>query len=197
VEALADDLAALLDGLNIQTPVVLCGLSMGGYIAFAFYRKYASRLAGLILTATRAAADSPEARLGRDQAADRARQEGVNAIAAAMLPRLLAPQTYNERPELVQQVKEIMESTSLEGILGDLAALKQRPDSTPTLPKIRVPTLILHGQQDALIPLQEAQAMQAGIPGARLIAIPGAGHLPNLEQPELFNRAVIEFLQSL
>jgi 3-oxoadipate enol-lactonase len=197
VDLFADDLAAFLDALGIRQKVVLCGLSMGGYIVFAFYRKYASRLAGLILTATRAAADTPQARLARDQSAELARQQGVDAIVDAMLPKLLAPATSQSRPELVEQARQIMASTSLESILGDLVALKERPDSTPTLANIRLPTLLLPGAEDQIIPLQEAQAMHAALRGSVLEVIPDAGHLLNLENPAAFNAAVRLFLKSL
>ncbi len=197
VDLFADDLAAFLDALGIHQKIVLCGLSMGGYIAFAFYRKYAARLAGLILTATRAAADTPQARLARDQSAELARQQGVNAIVDAMLPKLLAPVTYQTRPELVEQARQIMSAISLEALLGDLVALKERPDSTPTLAEIHIPTLLLPGAQDQIIPLQEAQAMHAAIRGSVLEVIPHAGHLPNLENPAAFNAAVRLFLNNL
>jgi len=197
MDLFAGDLSAFLDALGITQPVVLCGLSMGGYVAFAFYRKYAVRLAGLILTATRAAPDSPEARAGRDLAAAQARENGVAAIIEGMLPRLLSPKTVEHRPELVAQARAIMVHTSLEGILGDLAGLKERPDSTQTLPEIKVPTLILPGEDDEIIPIQEAWALQAGIPGSRLVVIPNAGHLPNLENPQAFNQAVRQFIEDL
>jgi pimeloyl-ACP methyl ester carboxylesterase len=197
VDLFADDLAAFLDALGIRQKIVLCGLSMGGYIVFAFYRKYAARLAGLILTATRAAADTPQARLSRDQSAESARQQGVNAIVEAMLPKLLAPVTSQTRPELVEQTRQIMATTTLEALLGDLVALKERPDSTPTLAEIQIPTLLLPGASDQIIPLQEAQVMHAAIRGSVLEVIPQAGHLPNLENPAAFNAAVRLFLYHL
>lgn len=197
MDMFAEDLNAFLDALAIHQPIVLCGLSMGGYIAFAFRRKYPSRLAGLILTATRAAADSAEARQGRDQAAELARQKGVAAIAESMLPRLLSPTTTQNRPEVVSLALQIMRQTSLEGILGDLEALKTRPDSSSTLQQLDIPTLFLPGADDNIIPLQEAQAMHAALAGSRLVVIPEAGHLPNLENPQAFNQAVIEFLNNL
>jgi len=120
MEILADDLNAFLDALHVTQPVVVCGISMGGYVAFAFYRRYAARVAGLILTATRAGADSPEARKGRDQAIATANQKGVAAIAEAMLPKMLSPKTYSNKPELVETARSIMIRTSLEGVLGDL-----------------------------------------------------------------------------
>ncbi len=197
MDLLAEDVKAFLDSLGINQPVILCGLSMGGYIAFAFFRKYASRMAGLILTATRALADTPQQKAGRDQSAQLAGQMGVEAIVEGMLPKLLSPKTYAQRPELAALARTIMEKTSLAGILGDLAGLKERPDSTPTLGQIHLPTLILHGADDQIIPLQEAQAMQAAIPGARLEVIPDGGHLLNLENPAAFNQAVRSFLKEL
>ena len=194
MDLLADDLNALLDALHISQTVYLCGLSMGGYVAFAFYRRYAQRLAGLILAATRAAADSAQARASREQAAQTARQQGVAAIVEGMAAKMLSPQTVEQRPALAVQVKEIMLRTSLEGVLGDLEGMKERPDSTPTLSQITIPTLVIHGADDQIIPLAEAQAMQAAIPNARMEIIAGAGHLLNLEQAETFNAAVRGFV---
>jgi pimeloyl-ACP methyl ester carboxylesterase len=195
MDSLAEDCRDLLDALEVTEPLVLCGLSMGGYVAFAFYRKYPERVAGMILAATRAGADSPEGKLNRDKAADLARQGGPGAIAESMLPRMLSPKTYNERPELARTVWEIMVSTSLDGILGDLAGMKHRSDSTPILARIDKPALILYGSDDQLIPLNDAITMRAGIRGAQLVVLPDAGHLLNLEQPEAFNEAVRKFLK--
>jgi pimeloyl-ACP methyl ester carboxylesterase len=197
MDLFADDLAAFMDALGIRQKIVLCGLSMGGYIVFAFYRKYATRLAGMILTATRAAPDTPQARLARDQSAELARQQGVNAVVDGMLLKLLAPVTSQTRPELVEQVRRIMTANSLEGILGDLVALKERPDSTPTLAEIHIPTLLLPGAEDQIIPSQEAQAMHTAIRDSILEVIPAAGHLPNLENPEAFNATVRRFITNL
>lgn len=194
---LADDCLDLLDFLGIFRPVVLCGLSMGGYVAFEFFRRYPDRVAGIILASTKAKADTPEGKAGRDATVAKAQKEGVTAVAADMLPKLLAPQTYEEDPELVEFVQEMMEETSLEGMVGALQAMRDRPDSMETLAVIDVPTLIIHGAEDKLIPLAEAQAMQAAGSSAELVVIANAGHLPNLEQIDDFNDAVIDFLESL
>jgi pimeloyl-ACP methyl ester carboxylesterase len=193
----ADDLAAFLDAVGVTSPVLLCGLSMGGYIAFAFYRKYRSRVKGLILTATRAGADTPEGKANRDKASALAQVEGVQAIVNSMLPKMLAPQTYSTKPELVQLVENIMMETTLEGVISDLAGLKERTDSTTTLGQIYCPTLIIHGEQDQIIPIEEAEAMHLAIRGSQLELIPNAGHLLNMEQPGLFNQAVDQFLKNL
>jgi pimeloyl-ACP methyl ester carboxylesterase len=163
----------------------------------AFTRRHAGRLAGLVLTATRAGADSPEARANRQKAADLAREEGPLAIAESMLPKMLSPKTSDRKPDLVEAVRKIMVSTPVEAIRGDLLGMMERPDSLPGLRQLRLPTLILHGADDQIIPVSEAEAMQAAIPGARLQVIPNAGHLLNLEQPEMFNHALRNFIQSI
>jgi len=196
MDLLAEDLNALLDVLEIRQKVILCGLSMGGYVALAFWRKYANRLRALILTATRAAPDSPEAQADRDQAAAAVRKGGSELVIAGMLPRLLAPETLRKNPALGEQIGAIMRSTSQAGILGDLAGMRDRLDSRPDLPNIDLPTLVLHGQEDQIVPIQEARDMYAALPNARLHLIPRAGHLLNMEQPALFNAAIRSFITS-
>ena len=195
MQMFSEDCCNLLDHLGITSPIVVGGLSMGGYIALDFQRRYPERTAGLILAATRAGADSEEGKAGRDQAAQLCRDEGVGAIAESMLPRMLAPGTYQDNRELVEFVRDIMLATSEEGVIGALAAMRDRPDSTPWLENIEVPVLVLHGDQDQLIPLKEAENTQVAIPDARLVIVPGAGHLPNLEKPAYFNEAVSDFLE--
>jgi pimeloyl-ACP methyl ester carboxylesterase len=194
---LANDCASLLDHLGIDIPVVVCGMSMGGYVALEFYRRYPQQVAGLILVATRAGADSPEGKANRDKLADAVRREGVGAAISAMLPKLMGPQTYGDDPELVEIVTEMMKATSVEGAVGALMAMRERPDSTATLAEIDVPTLIIHGADDAIIPVSEAEAMQAAIQNAQLVVIPAAGHMVNLEQADAFSDAVADFLDAL
>jgi pimeloyl-ACP methyl ester carboxylesterase len=126
-----------------------------------------------------------------------AQEKGSAAIAGEMLPKMLAPKTLASNPTLVEQAKIIMESTSVDGIVGDLMGMKSRPDSTLTLHKIKIPTLILHGKDDTLISIKEAEAMHTAIPHSQLQIIDDSGHLLNMEQPEIFNNAVRKFLQSL
>lgn len=193
----ADDCIALLDELGLEDPVVVCGLSMGGYVALELQRRYPDRVSALILASTKAGADSDEAKAGRDKAAQTARDQGVEAIAASMLPKMLAAATYAEKPELVADVHEILRSASVDGVVGALGAMRDRVDSTPLLARIGVPTLVLHGRDDTLMPPAEAERLAAGIPGAKLTVIPDAGHLVNLEQHEAFNDAIVEFLLTL
>ena len=194
---LADDCVALLDALDIEQPAVVCGLSMGGYITLAMYRRYPDCIRGLILSATRAGADSPEGKANRDKAIAQAENDGAAAIAASMLPKMMSPKTYESNPDLVKRVESTMTSTSVPGIVGALEGMKMRPDSTPLLGEIAVPTLIIHGEDDQLIPVQEAQSMHAAIADSTIYLISSAGHLPNLEQPKMFNQAVKDFIEKL
>ncbi len=194
MELLADDCAAFLDALLMTQKIILCGLSMGGYVAFAFLRKYASRLSGLILTATRAAPDSESAKANRTKAIEQVQNEGTVNIIEGMLPRLLSPKSISDNPALVDNIHRIMLSVSPQGYKGDLQGMKNRPDSTPLLPQIDIPTLLVFGADDQIIPIDEARSMHAMIPGSRLEIVAHAGHLPNLEQPQIFNDILRSFI---
>ena len=137
-------------------------------------------------------------RIGQPAAAvgDGDRAQGVAAIADSMLSKMLAPNTYLTHPQLVHQVRQIMASTPLNGVIGDLTAMRDRPDSTEMLGGILQPVLVIHGQDDQLIPPSEAEAAFARLPNARLALVPRAGHLLNLEQPEAFDAEVRNFLKS-
>lgn len=194
MDLFAQDLDSLLNALDINEQIVLCGLSMGGYISLEFYKLFPERLAGLILTATRAAGDSSEGKAARDDAVKRAKREGVEGIVNGMLPKLLAKNTQMNKPELVSIIQDMMNSISVNTLVADLIAMKERRDSTQILGAIQIPTLIIHGADDQIIPVEEAEAMASAIPGARLKVLPDAGHLVNLEQPVLFNHNVHRFL---
>jgi 3-oxoadipate enol-lactonase len=197
MEIYAADMAALLDTLDVEQ-VVLCGLSMGGYIVFEFLRHWRSRVRGLVLMDTRAEPDTAEGRRARDTSAALARDRGSGAIAEAMLPKVLAPETMSRSPDVAERVRELMAATPVAGIVGALAAMRDRPGSEPLLPTLAgLPTLIVVGEADSLTPPDQARAMAQGIPGARLVTIPGAGHLPPVEQPEATTDALRSFLQSL
>jgi len=192
----ADDVRALLDQLAIQQALFV-GLSMGGYILFAFYRKYAARVKGMILADTKAQADTAEGRDGRFQMAQTAYKKGPSAIADIMIPKLLSPATIQAKPEVVQRVRAMIENNQISGIAGDLMAMAERPDSIPLLPQITCPTQIIVGELDQATPPSDAKLMAEKIPGARLTIIPSAAHLSNLEQPEAFNQIVAAFASEL
>ncbi len=194
MEMHADDLAAFLDAFGVSQPVVIGGLSMGGYVALAFAHKYPDRVAGLMFAATRAGPDSTEGKAGREKAVTLAQESGPGAIADTMLPKMMSPKTYHTNPELVLSVYDMMKTTSVTGIVGDLLGMKERPDSTAFLPEIQKPTLLLYGADDQIIPQAEMESMTTAIPGAQLVIIPDAGHLLNMEQPDEFNQSVRAFL---
>lgn len=193
MERLAEDVRGLLDELKLER-VVLGGLSMGGYVAFAFYRRYAERVAALILANTRATADTEEGRKGRYELATVAERQGSAAVAERLLTRLLAPATPDRNPEIVAAVREMILSTPPAGIARALRGMATRPDSTPVLRKITCPTLILVGEEDTLTPPADADSMAKIILGSRLEKIRRAGHLANLEQPGKFTSLVESFL---
>jgi 3-oxoadipate enol-lactonase len=193
----AADLAALLDALGIEE-VVLCGLSMGGYIAFEFLRQWRSRVRGLVLVDTRAEADTAEQRRARDAAAASAREGGAAAIAEAMLPKLLAPTTFTEQRDTVERIRAMITRAPVAGIVGALAAMRDRPSSESLLPTLGdLPTLVIVGEADSVTPPDQARALAQAIPGARLALIRRAGHLTPVEQPEQLTERLREFLRSL
>ena len=193
-EGMADAVARKLDALGVAGPVVLGGLSMGGYVAFAFARKYPDRLAGLILADTRAEPDDDAAKANRDKMISLAASGPPAAIVEQMLPKLLGSTTHARRPELVEEVRRIGSVQRATGIVVALQVLRDRPDSRPTLGKIRVPTLIVVGREDVLTPPNLAEGMAAGIAGSKLVVLDEAGHLSSMEQPAAFNDAVRQFL---
>ena len=193
VDDYAGDVVDLLDALRIKLAVV-GGLSMGGYVAFAMLRHAARYVQGLILADTRSQADTPDGVAGRTRTLQLLQEKGPAAVADAMLPNVLDETPRTTRPAVVELVRSLMLSSSAEAIGGGLRALMTRPDSTPLLKTIHVPTLIVVGDEDTLTPPAAAEEMHRGIAGSELVRIPQAGHLSNLEQPELFNAALATFL---
>ena len=196
LEQSADDVRVLLDHLSIRRAVFV-GLSMGGYILFAFYRKYADRVNGLVLADTRAQADTPEGKHGRFLMAQTAYKEGPSAIADLMIPKLLSPMSIQTKLDLVQHVRVMIKGNQISGIAGDLMAMADRPDSVTLLSQITCPTQIIVGDLDQATPPSDAELLANRISNARLAIIPQAAHLANLEQPEAFNRIVASFASEL
>jgi 3-oxoadipate enol-lactonase len=194
MEQMADDLAALLDAMKLREPVVLCGLSMGGYVAFQFWRKYAARLRALVLCDTRAVADTPEAVAGRHKMVELVLKSGTGPVAEAMLPKLFAAATLQERPEAVASQRRAMLAAAPEGVAAALRGMAARPDVRAWLPEIALPTLVVVGQHDAISTVDEMRQMAAAIPGAQFAVLAAAGHMTPVEAPEAFNAVVEEFL---
>ncbi|WP_165063864.1 alpha/beta fold hydrolase [Paludisphaera rhizosphaerae] len=198
MDQMADDVAELLDGLGIVEPVVLGGLSMGGYVALAFALKHPNRLRGLILADTRAAADAPEAARLREETAQSVSREGRTAtVVETMIPRLFARTTLQNRPGLVSAMQEVMERTSASGVIGALLGMARRPDRRDRLGEIIAPTLVVVGQEDVVSPPEEARAIAEALPNSQLAIIPHAGHLAPYEDPEAFNAVVLAFLKDV
>ncbi|MGO9463075.1 MAG: alpha/beta fold hydrolase [Isosphaeraceae bacterium] len=198
MDEMADDVVESLDALAIAEPVVLGGLSMGGYVAFSIMARYPSRVRGLILMDTRASADTPEVAHDREVSA-RAVLDANSAkpVVEKMLPRLFAKATLAEHPERVEPLLVLMEQSPPRGIAGALRGMALRPDRRPMLGQISVPTLVLVGEDDVITPPAEVKALAGAIPNSRLVVIPQAGHLAPYENPDAANRAILEFLQSL
>jgi 3-oxoadipate enol-lactonase len=197
VDRFADDVAGVLDALGLARAVVV-GVSMGGYVAFALWRRHMHRILALVLADTRAGADTAEGRERRSELIELARTSGVAAVADRQLVGLLGKTTRERHPETVTMVREIAErSGTVDGVIGALRALLNRPDSTPTLATISVPTLVIAGEEDVLTPAKEARAICAAIPAARLEVLAQAGHLSNVERPAAFNAVLSEFLDAV
>lgn len=191
---LADDLAALLDKLNIHEPIALCGLSMGGYVAWEFWRRHGARLAKLIMCDTRAVADMPEQARGRQVLAAKVLSQGASAAADAMLPKLLAPSTATTRPELVDSLRQTILATAPATLAAALRGLAARDDFSGLLAQVAVPALVLCGTHDAISPPAEMRGIAAAVPSARFVEIADAGHMSVLENPAAVNAAIREFL---
>jgi 3-oxoadipate enol-lactonase len=193
----ADDLAALLDSLGIAEPVVFCGLSMGGYIAFQFWRKYASRLRGLILCDTRATADSPEIAAGRHIVAKRVLSEGPTPLVESMMPRLFAEMTRLQDPQIIESLRNVMMSNDPRGIAAAALGMAERPDMTAELKQVCCPTLVIVGENDVISPPSAMRAIADAIPGSKFVQIPEVGHMAPMEAPAEVNAAISEFLAGL
>jgi pimeloyl-ACP methyl ester carboxylesterase len=196
VDGYADDAAALLDQLGIDRAVIT-GLSMGGYAALAFWRRHRARVRALVLCDTRATADSDTGRDARLEMQELVRERGSTAVANQMITGMVGRTTREKNPELVDELHRMMSLAPVQGIVDALDALRLRPDSTPTLATIDVPTLIVVGDEDVLTPVKDSRAMHLAIPGSRLEVIAGAGHVSNVERPATFNHVLSEFLVSL
>jgi pimeloyl-ACP methyl ester carboxylesterase len=190
MESLADDVHALVEQIGV-IPFVLAGLSMGGYVALAYARKYPGSLRGLMLLDTKAEPDTAEGREGRGKMIQLVRDKGSRAVGDAMQPKLLAA---NANPDVVNRLREMTDATSPITIEHALVAMRDRPDHTGMLPSIQAPTLVITGDADAITPPAMCQTMQRAIPHSQLAIIRNSGHMTTMEEPEQVNDAMREFL---
>lgn len=194
MERFADDMAELLDELDIAEPITFCGLSMGGYVAWQFWKRHANRLTQLILCDTRAIADSEEVARGRSMMAQRVLKEGSVVVAEAMLPKLFAEGTADKQPATVEATRKVMEGTAPEAVAGALRGMALRPDMTSELPNVDVPTLVICGEHDVISTVDEMRSIAEKLPNAMFVEVAGSGHMSPLESPDLVNSAIRKFL---
>ena len=192
----AEGVRGLLDRLGLER-VVLGGVSMGGYVSFECLRLFPQRVSGLVLASTRAEPDSEEMKENRKKMARRVADEGVGVLIELQLGRLLAPGTLEGNERVVDEVRAMILESNPNGIVAALGAMRERPDSTPLLGEIKVPTLVIGGEEDAISSPEVMGAMAKKIPDSRHVTLPGAGHLSNLEAPAAFNAALKKFLEEL
>ena len=194
MQRFADDLSLLLDVKGARDPVVLCGLSMGGYIALEFWRRHRARVGRRVLCDTRAGADAPEAAAARRATAERVLAEGPEFLADAMIPKLLSPETADRKPEVERLVRRMISESPREGVAGASLGMAERLDGEPLLPEIDCPALLVVGEHDALTPPSLMGRMAEAMPQACLAEIASAGHLAPLENPADVHAALLAFL---
>jgi 3-oxoadipate enol-lactonase len=194
MERHALDLKAICDDAELSRATFV-GVSIGGYVLFEFWRQFKERVSALVLANTRAGADSPEAREGRRKSLDDIRQRGPVPFVDGMIPKLMGETTRRTRLDRVEVARTMMSQMTVAGLTSALQGLAERPDSTPTLSTISVPTLLIVGDEDTLTPVEEAQFMQRNLSRGTLRVIPRAGHYAAFEQPEDFARVLGKFLE--
>jgi 3-oxoadipate enol-lactonase len=192
----AEGVRGLLDRLKLDR-AVLGGVSMGGYVVFECLRLFPERVTGLVLANTRPEPDSDEIRENRRKMARRVAEEGVEVLVELQMERLLAPDTIENDERVVERVRAMILESNPNGVVAALGAMRERPDSTPLLGKIEVPTLVIGGEQDGISSPEVMGAMAEKIPDSRHVTLSNAGHLSNLEAPDGFNTALKEFFEEL
>ncbi|HKS69628.1 MAG TPA: alpha/beta fold hydrolase [Ktedonobacterales bacterium] len=194
MDLMAEYVFGAMDALHVERCAV-CGLSLGGYVAFAMLRQHPERISGLVLADTRATADTPQQRQGREESAQSITADGVVAFFDRDVPRLFGQTARNLHPQIVDRAREIARLNNDIGAAAAARGMGLRPDSTALLPNINVPTLVLVGGEDAIIPHDQAHSMAQAIPNAEFAVIQSAGHLSNMEQASRFGDAVARFMQ--
>ena len=192
MDLFADDVAKTLDAIGAEKADI-AGLSMGGYVLFSFWRRHPERVRSLIFIDTKAEADSDEAKAGREKTAETAASQGMQPIYETLASKVVGS---SPSIEVQDKLKEMMLGTAPEVAAADALAMRDRADSTADLPSITVPVLWLHGEEDALMPVDGARASAAKIPGASFVSIPKGGHVSPMENPEAVNSAIANFLKT-
>jgi pimeloyl-ACP methyl ester carboxylesterase len=190
---MASDVAALIDELKIDQATI-CGLSMGGYVAFEFVHLFPTRVRALVLAGTRAPADNEQEKQAREQQAQRILAEGMSGIAEATLPKLMAPRTLAENPEIVASVRDMILRADPHGAAAAQRGMAARRDYSDDLSSINMPTLVIVGREDPIRPVADAEFMHDRIRNSRLEIIEDAAHMTNMEQPEAFDRILLSFI---
>jgi len=188
---MGDALGELLDHLGVQR-CTLVGLSMGGYISLPFTLKNPQRVERLVLAHTRARSDTDAERNGRNDMIDALKKDGVSILPARMIPRLLGP---NAPADVKQSVSGTILRSSAEASIHAVTAMRDRLDQVSKLSSLTCPVLVITGDADAIIKVEDSQNMAAAIPSGKLVVMPGTGHLSNLEDPPAFNQALEKFLR--
>ncbi len=194
MEQMADDLNNLLTELKIDEKVIFCGLSMGGYVGWQFWRKYRDRVLAMILCDTRATADTPEGAAGRRQLAAKLLAEGSEVAADAMIPKLFSPETRQKHPYLIERARQMIIHNQPAGLAAALEGMAVRPDAQQIMHGIDVPSLVIVGEHDAITTVDEMRRMADAMPDAGWVVVPNAGHLAPLENPAVVNEAIAEFI---
>ncbi len=196
MDLMAGDVLALMDRLQLRSPVI-CGISMGGYVALEMWRQHPDRVRALILADTRAGPDSPEAARARERLAQRVEKEGIDVVIETMLPKLLSTTTRYHNKGIVSAVAAMMKEAGPGAIARTLRGMAARRDSEPLLRTISVPGLVVVGAEDVITGRGQSEFLARSIPGAWLETIDDAGHLPPMERADEFNRVVKTFLSRL
>lgn len=194
MEQYASDLIALMDFLKIEK-AVLAGLSMGGYIVLNTKILYPKRVSALILSDTRVEADSPEGKQKREEAIVKLKTKNLTEFADGFLKGALSEKTHKENPVLVNELKETILSSSIEGMCAALTAMKNRKEASDALRHDPIPTLVLVGEKDTITPPEAAEKMASLSSKSHLYKIKNAGHLSNVENPNEFNEYLASFLK--
>jgi pimeloyl-ACP methyl ester carboxylesterase len=196
MEEMARDVAALMDELKIERAII-CGLSMGCYVAFEFIHLFPSRVRALVLCGPRAQGPDEAEKTSREAQAQRVLHEGMGFAVESISQSLLAAATVKEKQTVVARVTEMVLKTDPRGAAAAQRGMAMRRDYSDDLSKISVPALVIAGSEDGVRKPEDAEFIQRGIAGSQLVVIDDAGHLMNMEQPEVFNETLLTFLKSV